>query len=506
MMGQQQNQKDLFSYHIDLDRRVRSEHPLRKIQAAIDWNFVRTAVAACYGRNGNVSVDPVVILKMMFLLFYDNVASERELLRVIPERLDYLWFLGYGLDEVIPGHSVLSKARARWGGQVFEKLFLHTVGQACAAGLVDGAKLHLDSSLVEANADPQKTWSGPPELIAALKTAYAVQEQKLDEHPRRAHYQKKNRQLIHPTDPDAPTMSRGPGNKYSQARPRYKEHRAIDERCGVITAVQTTGADVEDGDLLEELIDQHQDSTEQTAQTVVTDSHYGTIGNFRKLQERGLRTHMAPRRPPGPAVDSGKFPASDFTYHAAADTYTCPAGATLERRNYDRFRSAWLYKARAGVCRRCPLRERCTPSVSGRIVMRYENQEQIDQGVAQSQSPAARRDRRRRQHLVEGSFAEAANQHHLRRPRWRRLWRQRIQSWLIAAVQNIKKLIGHGRSPRLAALALAVKCVRLWGSSPRRKESSASSFSSAPSLLFRAALSFTCRRTDHSGNRPEISG
>lgn len=348
MMGQQQNQKDLFSYHIDLDRRVRSEHPLRKIQAAIDWNFVRTAVAACYGRNGNVSVDPVVILKMMFLLFYDNVASERELLRVIPERLDYLWFLGYGLDEVIPGHSVLSKARARWGGQVFEKLFLHTVGQACAAGLVDGAKLHLDSSLVEANADPQKTWSGPPELIAALKTAYAVQEQKLDEHPRRAHYQKKNRQLIHPTDPDAPTMSRGPGNKYSQARPRYKEHRAIDERCGVITAVQTTGADVEDGDLLEELIDQHQDSTEQTAQTVVTDSHYGTIGNFRKLQERGLRTHMAPRRPPGPAVDSGKFPASDFTYHAAADTYTCPAGATLERRNYDRFRSAWLYKGQGG--------------------------------------------------------------------------------------------------------------------------------------------------------------
>jgi len=449
---------------------------LRKIQAAVDWNFVRSAVAGCYGHNGNVSVDPVVILKMMFLLFYDDVKSERELMRIIPERLDYLWFLGYGLDEVIPDHSVLSKARTRWGGQVFEKLFLHTVGQACAAGLVDGAKLHLDSSLVEANADPQKTRSGPPELIAALKAAYAVQEQKLDEHPRRAHYQKKNRQLIHPTDPDAPTMSRGPGNKYSQARPRYKEHRAIDDRCGVITAVQTTGADREDGDLLEELIDQHEESTGQAAQTAVTDSHYGTLQNYRKLQERGLTTHMAPRRPPGPAVDSGKFPAAHFTYHPSTDTYTCPAGAALQRRNFDRFRQAWLYKTKAGICRHCPLRERCTPSASGRIIMRYENQEQIDQGLAQAQSPAARHDRRRRQHLVEGSFAQAANQHHLRRSRWRRLWRQRIQSWLIAAVQNIKKLIGHRCGPSPAAVALATNCLRLSGSSPQRSDSPAPPF------------------------------
>ena len=50
-------------------------------------------------------------MKLMFLLFYDNVASERELM-AFPERLDYLWFLGYGLDDEIPDHSVLSKARA----------------------------------------------------------------------------------------------------------------------------------------------------------------------------------------------------------------------------------------------------------------------------------------------------------------------------------------------------------------------------------------------------------
>ncbi|MEK7300529.1 MAG: transposase, partial [Nitrospirota bacterium] len=75
---------------------------------------------------------------MMFLLFYDNVASERELMQIIPERLDYLWFLGYGLDDEIPNHSVLSKARRRWGPAVFQRLFLRTVEQCVAAGLVSG--------------------------------------------------------------------------------------------------------------------------------------------------------------------------------------------------------------------------------------------------------------------------------------------------------------------------------------------------------------------------------
>src|SRR5580698_9833465 len=129
MMGVHQTQKDLFTYSVQLDKRVRPDHPLRRIHALIDFSFVRAETARCYGGNGNVSVDPVVILKLMFLLFYDNVASERELMGVVAERLDYLWFLGYGLDDQVPNHSVLSKARARWGKEVFESFFGRVVAQ-----------------------------------------------------------------------------------------------------------------------------------------------------------------------------------------------------------------------------------------------------------------------------------------------------------------------------------------------------------------------------------------
>ena len=105
MMGIRQTQKDLFSYNIDLDKRIRKDNPLRAISARIDFTFVREEVAAHYGYNGNVSEDPAVILKMMFLLFYDDISSERELMRIIAERLDYLWFLGYRLDDEMPDHS-----------------------------------------------------------------------------------------------------------------------------------------------------------------------------------------------------------------------------------------------------------------------------------------------------------------------------------------------------------------------------------------------------------------
>jgi transposase len=81
MMGEQKSERELFSYAVNLEKRVRSDHPLRRVAALIDFKFVREEVAACYGNKGNISIDPEVIMKMMFLLFFDDVASERELMR-----------------------------------------------------------------------------------------------------------------------------------------------------------------------------------------------------------------------------------------------------------------------------------------------------------------------------------------------------------------------------------------------------------------------------------------
>ena len=112
MMGRQRKiQRKLFYSIINLDKRVRKDHILRKVVKYIDFDFTYKEVKDKYGIKGNVSVPPPVILKLLLLLILYNVRSERELMSTIPERLDWLWFLGYDLDDDIPNHSVLSKAR-----------------------------------------------------------------------------------------------------------------------------------------------------------------------------------------------------------------------------------------------------------------------------------------------------------------------------------------------------------------------------------------------------------
>jgi transposase len=142
---------------------------------------VGAQVAHTYGRRVNKSVPPEVILRMMLLLFLDDIKSERELMRIIPERLDYLWFLGYGLDDEIPDHSVLSKARKRWGKEVFLSLFSRVVHQCVEAGLVTGSKIHIDASLVDANASLKSVKPLEPEVIRAIEQSAREQVQKLDE-------------------------------------------------------------------------------------------------------------------------------------------------------------------------------------------------------------------------------------------------------------------------------------------------------------------------------------
>jgi transposase len=440
MMGVHSGQKDLFSYGVDLDRRVRTDHPLRRVVGAVDFTFVRQEAARFYGYNGNVSVDPAIVMKLMFLLFFDDLKSERELMRVLPERLDYLWFLGLGLEDQIPDHSVLSKARARWGQELFESFFVRTVQQCVQAGLVDGTKLHLDGSLIDANASRDSVVRSSPELIAALKRSYAAVEQKLEGNMADPHYQPVNASLCSTTDPDAPCVRQNKKGAQGDSRPRYKHHRALDDRCGIITAVKTTPADVPEPAQAMELIEQHQQHTGCAAQTAVADQQYGTAETYRQLSKRGIASHIAPLR--GGDSDTSIFPREKFNYDPKNNVYVCPAGKLLYKRHYSARRQATEYVTRKGVCAACPLRSQCTTAKTGRTIMRHADHEEIVRAQAIGRSALAKQDRRRRRHLMEGSFAQAANLHHFKRARWRRLWRQQIQDWLIAAAQNIKILLG----------------------------------------------------------------
>lgn len=478
MIGSQKKQEELFSCGVSLEKRVPLNHPLRKIKQALDLGFVRPEVSRFYGYNGNESVDPEVIVKLMLLLFLDDLASERELMRMLPYRLDYLWFLDYGLDDEIPDHSVLSKSRRKWGMPVFMKLFVQVLKQCVEAGLVSGSKIYVDGSLVDANASCDSVRKGSRELLSALAVVYRREEQKLEfiaedaaggdgsgssgsggEDPPKSEsgYSPVNNHLLSMTDPDAAVVRHGS----LPARPRYKSHRAVDESFGVVTAVASTSGDVAENRKLMELVEASENHTGMAVETVVGDCQYGTVENFRECGERGIKAHLGDlsekQRESGGGRSAGIFGEDKFIFDPVREVYFCPAGNVLKRRHYKPLRHAYYYGCRASICNRCGMKAKCTRSEHGRTVIRHEGQELIDQVRAEAHGFSAKIDLKKRKHISEGSFADASNNHGFKRSRWRGLGRQGIQDYMIAVCQNLrilaKNLIPDRAVSQLRAIA-----------------------------------------------------
>jgi IS5 family transposase len=365
---------------------------------------------------------------------------------VIAERMDYLWFLGYELDDAIPNHSVLSKARARWGGEIFESIFVRTVTACVEAGLVDHKRLLVDSSVVQANASKDSVQRGDPKWIAALRAACQAQESKLDEVPMTG----VNATHVSLTDPEATLARKG----QQTARLAYKCHRGVDSAHGVITAVTTTTGQSGDAGQLPGLIAQHQAQAQRTPGIVVGDSHYGSAENYRSCQSLGIVTHLKPVVRGG--LPPGRFGPEDFHYDAAQDILRCPAGKTLRRHSVNKSENTIEYRIeRPEQCAACVLRGQCTTARKGRTVVLPVRQEIVQAAKQQALSSAAQASYRVRRFCMEGSFADAANNHGFKRARWRGLWRQQIQDWLIAAVQNLRLLMKL-MTPRPQASAAVV--------------------------------------------------
>jgi len=428
---------------------VRPDHPLRQVKKLVDFDFIYQEVAPFYGINGNVSVPPPVILKLMLLLVFYNVRSERELMATLPERLDWLWFIDFDLDDDIPGHSVLSKARSRWGTAAFQHFFERIVWQCVAAGLVDGAKVFMDSSLIQADASNNSILK-MNSLKSQLNRHYQELEARLEELPDK--YKGKgelNRTHLSSTDPDASLVSKGK----VRSQLSFKVHRAVDAKAEVITATQMTSGAVNEGHLLPDLIEQHTENTHKRVEVVVADSQYGTVKNYLECHDRGLKAHISPFK--DGQNRKGKFSEEAFTYDPQDDVYLCPGGQRLKRTRYDGNRESFQYQGPAKLCKACPLRDQCTEAKRGRTLWRHLRHEEVRLMRDRAQSYRSKRDLRTRQHLMERSYARSAPLG-LKRARWRRLWRVQIQEYLTAAIQNITILVRYVKEPG-TAISLAMK-------------------------------------------------
>src|SRR5713101_7823897 len=150
MMGQKERRFATL-VKVSLEELVPQDHFYRHLERTLDLSFVREFVQQTYAAIGRPSIDPVVFFKLQLVMFFEDIRSERLLMRHAADRLSVRWYVGYDLSEPLPDHSSLTRIRTRYGVEVFRRFFETMVERCQQAGLVWGNELYFDATHVQAN-------------------------------------------------------------------------------------------------------------------------------------------------------------------------------------------------------------------------------------------------------------------------------------------------------------------------------------------------------------------
>jgi transposase len=489
--------------NISLEELVPKDNFYRHLEAQLDLSFVRELVYPLYANGGRPSVDPVVFFKLQLVMFFEDLRSERQLMRVVADRLSLRWYLGYDLHESLPDHSSSTRIRERYGLEIFRRFFEKIVELCFEAGLVQGRELYFDATKVEANASLDSTRSRslvtrrlgehltgifPDEallvqdkdttVIAAsgITTAAVVgpvgQEERrtLTHRNARQHrwiaqaghqkrevvrwgYRRMADLRMSTTDPDAsPMQCKDKGT----SRLGYQAHYVVDGgKARVILDVLVTPAEVTENLPMLELLFRTRFRWHLRPHSVTGDAAYGTVENVAAVEKAGMRAYMVLPKHDERGPFFGK---NEFAYDAERDLYICPQGETLHRKGRDYKERSIRYAAQPSACNACLLKARCTKSAKGRWLRRSFDEEYLERVRGYQDTEPCRKALRKRQVWVEPLFAEAKDWHGLRRFRLRGLEKVNAEAWLIAAGQNVKRLLTFGeRGPRPEAQVVALR-------------------------------------------------
>ena len=457
MMGRVKRDQGHLFYEFRLDEAVPEDHLVRKIGAVLDLSWVHAELTPYYSPIGRPSIDPVLMIRMLIVGYVFAIRSERQICREVQVNLAYRWFCDLGLEDNIPDHSAFSRARNERfrEGDVFRRVFERVVASCIAAGLVGGEGFAVDASLIEADANrqrsiPGKDWNrerAPQDASRAVKEYLAT----LDDAAFGAATEVVPK-FVSPSDPAAQWT----GALKGPALFAYADNYLIDLRFGVIMDVEASRAirQAEVG-AARTMLERTEERFGLKPQRLAADSAYGSAPMLNWLvEEKQITPHI-------PVIDKSKredgtFSRGDFRYDAEQDVYVCPAGKILTTTGtLVNDGATLLYLARKHDCDGCELKARCCPKVPFRKVPRHQHEGARDVArslVGTAAFEQSRRDRKR----IEMRFAHLKRILRLDRLRLRGPRGAQDEFTLAAIAQNLRrlaKLVAH--PPPAAAACIA---------------------------------------------------
>lgn len=141
-----------------IDSLVPENHLVRKIDSAINFDFIYDKVKDLYSPIGAPSIDPVVLIKIIMIQYMFGIPSMRQTIRDIEVNCAYRWFIGYSLNEKIPHFSTFNKNYQRRfkDTDLFEVIFSKILEEATKLGFVTLDEVFIDSTHIKASANKRK--------------------------------------------------------------------------------------------------------------------------------------------------------------------------------------------------------------------------------------------------------------------------------------------------------------------------------------------------------------
>src|SRR5690348_3616215 len=330
MMGQRKKHQGQLFYEFCLDDVVPDDHLVRKIRGVLHLSWVYAALAPYYSETGRPSIDPVLMIRMLIIGYVFAIRSERQLCREVQVNLAYRWFCDLGLEDSIPDHSAFSRARNERFREsaLFRRIFERVVETCIGAGLVGGEGFAVDASLIEADANRQRSIPGvewkkhiDPEAAGRAVKEYLAT---LNDAAFGAATEVQPK-FVSPSDPAAQWTGALKGPAFFA----YADNYLIDLRFGVIVDVEASRAVREaEAGAARTMLERTEERFGLKPQRLAADSAYGAAPMLNWLVEE---KQIAPHIPvlDRSKRDDGTFSREDFRYDESTDTYTCPGGKTL---------------------------------------------------------------------------------------------------------------------------------------------------------------------------------
>lgn len=440
---------------ISLEQLVPEDHLLRKIENAIDFDFIYDLTKEYYSDFGRPCLDTVTLFKIVFLNYFYGKNSIRATIEETKVNMAFRWFLNLSLTGKVPNYSTFSQnyIRRYKDTDVFEKIFSTVITKLLKLNLINTSAIFVDGTHIKANANKNKRIKKQVKIVAD-KYQKELQEEidefreyngrdkyndkdddnpnnfTVDEHTGEIVRKVKTKSItVSKTDSEAGMFMKGEHERMFA----YVDQVACD-RNGWIIAFDSNPGNMHDSKAFLPFFYKH--LTPFKPRDIIADAAYGTNLIIKKVQYEGIRLIVPYIRPKGKRTEFNK---SNFTYQMEIDAYQCPNKKILEPMNITR-NGDIQYQRTKKECSGCPFIKECMKNYNNKTIRRHIYEDCKELAREHRLSPEGKELYKQRKETIERNFGEGKERHGLRYTRYKGLKKNRDYRSLLYACMNIKKL------------------------------------------------------------------